>query len=174
MQPYQTPTNIQSQPDSAIVRRIKRTWHLLVTLEQSIQMHRIDPDTIILRLVDGTLIQDTGKASPRILSFTLHDLPIDLPKIEKRMKEIIQRNKPFTKEVWSRDKAKEVFSSKGEKYKVELVDAIPEGQDLKIYYQGDWFDLFADTVGFVIGVSLWALALERRQRFPLVAEADCA
>jgi lipopolysaccharide export system permease protein len=40
-------------------------------------------DTIILRLVDGTLIQDTGKASPRILSFTLHDLPIDLPKIEK-------------------------------------------------------------------------------------------
>ena len=40
-------------------------------------------DTIILRLVDGTLIQDTGKASPRVLSFTMHDLPIDLPKIEK-------------------------------------------------------------------------------------------
>ncbi len=50
--------------------------------------------------------------------------PDDLPKIEKKMKEIIQRNKPFTKEVWSRDKAKEVFASKGEKYKVELVDAI--------------------------------------------------
>lgn len=67
--------------------------------------------------------------------------PDDLPKIEKRMKEIIQRNKPFTKEVWSRNKAKEVFEAKGEKYKVELVDAIPEDQDLKIYYQGDWFDL---------------------------------
>ena len=67
--------------------------------------------------------------------------PDDLPKIEKRMKEIIQRNKPFTREVWSRDKAKEVFAAKGEKYKVELVDAIPAGQDLKIYYQGDWFDL---------------------------------
>lgn len=40
-------------------------------------------DTIILRLVDGTLIQDTGKASPRVLSFTVHDLPIDLPKIEE-------------------------------------------------------------------------------------------
>ncbi|MEA3535080.1 threonine--tRNA ligase [Rhizobium sp. CC-YZS058] len=67
--------------------------------------------------------------------------PDDLPKIEKRMKEIIQRNKPFTREVWSRDKARQVFADKGESYKVELVDAIPEGQDLKIYYQGDWFDL---------------------------------
>lgn len=67
--------------------------------------------------------------------------PEDLPKIEKRMKEIILRNKPFTREIWSREKAKEVFAAKGENYKVELVDAIPEGQDLKIYYQGDWFDL---------------------------------
>jgi len=67
--------------------------------------------------------------------------PDDLPVIEKRMREIIQRNKPFTKEIWSREKAKEVFAAKGENYKVELVDAIPEGQDLKIYYQGDWFDL---------------------------------
>ena len=67
--------------------------------------------------------------------------PEDLPVIEKKMKEIIGRNKAFTKQVWSRDKAKQVFKDKGENYKVELVDAIPEGQDLKIYYQGDWFDL---------------------------------
>jgi len=67
--------------------------------------------------------------------------PEDLPVIEKKMKEIIGRNKPFTKQIWSRDKAKQVFADKGESYKVELVDAIPEGQDLKIYYQGDWFDL---------------------------------
>jgi threonyl-tRNA synthetase len=67
--------------------------------------------------------------------------PEDLPVIEKKMKEIIALNKPFTKEIWSRDKAKQVFADKGESYKVELVDAIPEGQDLKIYYQGDWFDL---------------------------------
>ncbi len=67
--------------------------------------------------------------------------PDDLPVIEKKMREIIARNKPFTREVWSRDKAKQVFSDKGEAYKVELIDAIPEGQDLKIYYQGDWFDL---------------------------------
>jgi threonyl-tRNA synthetase len=57
------------------------------------------------------------------------------------MREIIGRNKPFTKEVWPRDKAKNVFRDKGEAYKVELVDAIPEDQDVKIYRQGDWFDL---------------------------------
>lgn len=41
------------------------------------------PDTIILRLTDGTIVQDTGSRSPRVLSFTRHDLPIDLPAIEE-------------------------------------------------------------------------------------------
>jgi threonyl-tRNA synthetase len=67
--------------------------------------------------------------------------PDDLPLIEKKMREIIARNRPFTKEIWSREKARKVFAEKGEAYKVELVDAIPEGQDLKIYAQGDWYDL---------------------------------
>ncbi|MBD2746187.1 threonine--tRNA ligase [Microvirga sp. BT688] len=67
--------------------------------------------------------------------------PEDFPAIEAKMREIIARDKPFTKEVWSREKAKQVFADKGEAYKVELVDAIPAGQDLKIYSQGDWFDL---------------------------------
>ncbi|MFD2238474.1 threonine--tRNA ligase [Aureimonas populi] len=67
--------------------------------------------------------------------------PEDLPVIEKKMAEIIRRNAPFKKEVWSRDKARSVFESKGEAYKVELLDAIPEDQDVKIYSQGEWFDL---------------------------------
>jgi threonyl-tRNA synthetase len=67
--------------------------------------------------------------------------PEDFAAIEKKMREIIGRNKPFTKEVWPRDKARQVFRDKGEAYKVELVDAIPEDQQLKIYRQGDWFDL---------------------------------
>ena len=41
------------------------------------------PDTIILRLTDGTIVQDTGTQTPRVLSFTRHDLPIDLPAIEE-------------------------------------------------------------------------------------------
>ncbi|UDL90122.1 threonine--tRNA ligase [Mesorhizobium sp. PAMC28654] len=67
--------------------------------------------------------------------------PDDFPVIEKKMREIIARNKPFTKQVWSREQAKKVFADKGERYKLELIDAIPDDQDLKIYAQGDWFDL---------------------------------
>ncbi len=67
--------------------------------------------------------------------------PEDFPAIEKKMREIIARDKPFTKEVWSRDKAKDFFAAKGEAYKVELVDAIPADQTLKMYAQGDWIDL---------------------------------
>lgn len=67
--------------------------------------------------------------------------PEDLPVIEKKMREIIARDKAFTKEVWPRDEAKRVFKEKGENFKVELVDAIPPGENLKIYRQGDWFDL---------------------------------
>jgi threonyl-tRNA synthetase len=67
--------------------------------------------------------------------------PDDLAKIEAKMHEIIKRDAPFTKEFWSRDKAKKYFRDKGEMFKVELVDTIPPGEDLKIYKQGDWLDL---------------------------------
>jgi threonyl-tRNA synthetase len=67
--------------------------------------------------------------------------PEDLPAIEKKMREIIARDKPFTKEVWSREQAKKVFRDKGEMFKVELVDAIPTNEPIKVYKQGDWFDL---------------------------------
>jgi threonyl-tRNA synthetase len=67
--------------------------------------------------------------------------PEDFPAIEKRMREIIARDKPFTKEVWTRDQARAWFETHGEAFKVELVDAIPPDQDLKIYKQGDWLDL---------------------------------
>ena len=65
----------------------------------------------------------------------------DLPKIEAKMREIIARNAHFTKEIWTRDEAKQVFAAKGEAFKVELVDAIPEDQTIRIYKQGQWFDL---------------------------------
>src|SRR6187397_3269114 len=67
--------------------------------------------------------------------------PEDFAAIEKRMREIIARDKPFTKEVWDREKTKQVFRDKGEAFKVELVDAIPGDEPIKIYFQGDWFDL---------------------------------
>ncbi len=67
--------------------------------------------------------------------------PEDFAAIEKKMREIIGRDKPFTKEEWTRDEAKSHFAKKGEAFKIELVDAIPEDQSLKIYKQGDWLDL---------------------------------
>ena len=67
--------------------------------------------------------------------------PEDFAAIEKKMREIIARDKPFTKDVWDREKTKQVFRDKGEAFKVELVDAIPGNEPIKIYYQGDWFDL---------------------------------
>ncbi len=84
-------------------------------------------------VIENGFYYDFARKQP----FTLDDLTT----IEKKMREIIQRNKPFRKEIWSREKAKKIFSEKNELYKVELIDAIPDDQDLKVYYQGDWFDL---------------------------------
>jgi threonyl-tRNA synthetase len=67
--------------------------------------------------------------------------PDDLPAIEARMREIIARDQPFTKEVWSRDEAKACFRARGEDFKVELIDSIPGHEELTIYRQGAWLDL---------------------------------
>ncbi len=67
--------------------------------------------------------------------------PEDLAKIEAKMRDIVGADKPFTKEVWPRGKAQDFFAAEGEGFKVELIDAIPADQDLKIYRQGDWLDL---------------------------------
>src|SRR5438067_640229 len=67
--------------------------------------------------------------------------PEDFPAIEAKMREIIAKNRAFTKEVWDREQAKRVFREKGELFKVELIDAIPKDEPIKIYKQGDWFDL---------------------------------
>ncbi len=65
----------------------------------------------------------------------------DFAPIEKKMREIIQRDKPFTKSVKSREDAKAFFEKKGEAFKVELVDSIPGNEDIKFYDQGGWVDM---------------------------------
>lgn len=67
--------------------------------------------------------------------------PDDLEAIEAKMHEIIKKNAPFTKEVWEREAAIDYFTEKGEEFKVELIDAIPEDQEIKFYKQGEWLDL---------------------------------
>ena len=66
----------------------------------------------------------------------------DLKVIEERMHDIVKRDLPITREVMERDEAIKVFGELGEKYKVEIIrDIIPEGEEVSIYRQGDWFDV---------------------------------
>ncbi|HEX4861978.1 MAG TPA: threonine--tRNA ligase, partial [Rhizomicrobium sp.] len=67
--------------------------------------------------------------------------PEDLPRIEEKMREIIKRDLPTRREVWPRDKAVAHFKGMGETYKAELIGSIPAGEDVSIYWHGDWHDL---------------------------------
>ena len=65
----------------------------------------------------------------------------DLNKIENKMKEIVDRDVLTTRVVWKRDKAISHFKDKGEIYKAEIIESIPQGEDVSIYFHGDWHDL---------------------------------
>ena len=67
--------------------------------------------------------------------------PEDLTAIEKKMAELAKKNLPVSRSLMSRDEAVEMFGNMGEKYKVELLEAIPADQDLSFYSQGDFIDL---------------------------------
>jgi threonyl-tRNA synthetase len=68
--------------------------------------------------------------------------PEDMEKIEARMHEIVKRDLPIEREVWDRDEAIRVFGELGEEYKVEIIkDIIPEGEEVSVYRQGEWFDV---------------------------------
>jgi threonyl-tRNA synthetase len=67
--------------------------------------------------------------------------PEDLVAIEKRMGELAKRDFPITREVWKRDDAIAFFKSIGEHYKAELIGAIPAGEDVSLYREGDFIDL---------------------------------
>jgi threonyl-tRNA synthetase len=68
--------------------------------------------------------------------------PEDLATIEKRMHEIVNRDLKIEREVWDRDQAVKLFGDIGEAYKVEIInDVIPEGEEVSVYRQGDWFDV---------------------------------
>ena len=67
--------------------------------------------------------------------------PDDLAAIEARMREIVERDEPLEREVWERDKAVAFFEGIGERYKAELIAAIPEGEPITTYRQGNFIDL---------------------------------
>jgi len=66
----------------------------------------------------------------------------DLPKIEAKMREIVDRDEPIRREVWDRAQAVAHFTSQGEKYKAEHIESLPADVPISIYKQGDkWLDL---------------------------------
>lgn len=65
----------------------------------------------------------------------------DFEVIEKEMRRIVERGDTFEREVWQRDEAIAYFKDKGEAYKAELIEDLPESEDIKIYRQGEWLDL---------------------------------
>jgi len=67
--------------------------------------------------------------------------PEDLGAIEKRMKEIINARDAVRTELWSREKVRQHYTDNGEPYKVEILDKIPEGEEIRMYWHGDWMDL---------------------------------
>jgi threonyl-tRNA synthetase len=67
--------------------------------------------------------------------------PEDLGAIEKKMREIIARRDPVTTEVWDRDRAIAHYRATNEPYKVELIEAIPGDQPIRMYWHGHWQDL---------------------------------
>ncbi|WP_250451135.1 threonine--tRNA ligase [Caballeronia sp. ATUFL_M2_KS44] len=67
--------------------------------------------------------------------------PEDLEKIEKRMQELVQKNEPVARRVVSRDEAVEYFKSIGEAYKAEIIQSIPESDEIRLYSHGNFIDL---------------------------------
>ena len=67
--------------------------------------------------------------------------PEDLGKIEKKMREIINLRDVVRTELWDRKKAVEYYTAKKEPYKIELIDAIPENDNIRMYWHGNWQDL---------------------------------
>jgi threonyl-tRNA synthetase len=67
--------------------------------------------------------------------------PDDLERIEERMRDIVRRDEPITREVWDRDKAVAFFDRIGERYKAEYIGEIPPEQEISLYRQGNFVDL---------------------------------
>ena len=84
-------------------------------------------------VIDNGWYYDFDRAEP----FT----PEDLGAIEKKMREIINRRDPVTTEVWDRARAIKFYEANNEPYKVELIDAIPGHEPLRMYWHGHWQDL---------------------------------
>ena len=122
--------------------------HTMQDDEQALELIRHDLAHIMARAVQEIWPEVQVTIGPVIKNGWYYDFdraepftPEDLGQIEAKMKEIINARDPVKTEVWSREDAILHYKKSHEPYKVELVEAIPEGENIRMYWHGDWQDL---------------------------------
>ncbi|GGH22382.1 threonyl-tRNA synthetase [Cribrihabitans marinus] len=122
--------------------------HTMKDAEQANELIRHDLAHIMARAVQEIWPDTRVTIGPVIENGWYYDFdrdepftPEDLGAIEKKMKEIINKRDPVTTEVWDRDRAIAHYQANDEPYKVELIEAIPGDEPLRMYWHGDWQDL---------------------------------
>jgi len=122
--------------------------HTMADEEQANELVRHDLAHIMARAVQEIWPDTQVTIGPVIKDGWYYDFdraepftPEDLGAIEKKMREIINKRDPVRTEVWDREVAIQYYKDRREPYKVELIDAIPGDEPLRMYWHGDWQDL---------------------------------
>lgn len=129
-------------PDGCTVEIVKRDG------EEALEMIRHDCAHVMAEAVQKLFPGTQVTIGPNIENGFFYDFarnePFsteDLTAIEKEMRRIVERGEAFTREVWERDEAIQYFKDKGEYYKAEIIEDLPEDEEIRIYRQGEWLDL---------------------------------
>jgi threonyl-tRNA synthetase len=131
-----------------------------ITSDAAIAIHTLADDTQALELIRHDLAHIMARAVQEIwpdVKVTIGPVrdygwfydfdraepftPEDLGAIEAKMKQIINARDPVRTEVWDRARAIAYYEERGEPFKVELINRIPEGEDLRMYWHGNWQDM---------------------------------
>ena len=116
--------------------------------DQALEMIRHDAAHVLAEAVQALFPGTQVTIGPSIENGFYYDFhrnepftPEDFPRIEAKMREIVAANAPFERIVTTRHDAIALFEAKGEKYKVQLIQDLPQGETITLYKQGDWVDL---------------------------------
>ncbi|MCK0143269.1 threonine--tRNA ligase [Aliiroseovarius sp. F20344] len=122
--------------------------HTMKDADQALELIRHDFAHVMARAVQEIWPDVKVTIGPVIENGWYYDFdreepftPEDLGTIEAKMKEIINKRDPVTTEIWERDRAVKFYEANNEPYKVELIEAIPGDEPLRMYWHGHWQDL---------------------------------
>ncbi|QDH15356.1 threonine--tRNA ligase [Oecophyllibacter saccharovorans] len=116
--------------------------------DEALEMIRHDTAHVLAEAVQSLWPETQVTIGPSIKDGFYYDFsrevpftPEDFPAIEAKMREIVEKAEPFTREVWARDEAIRFFEEKGEHFKAQLIRDLPADEEISIYRQGEWLDL---------------------------------